>query len=699
MKRLVGLFVLFSTASSVWAEEPQILPEVKVFGKTDDVAERREASTQKVVIDRKEIEKMSALTVNEVLEKLPGIEVGSGGMGRKARGMMRDSVQVLVDGERSAGSGTYIGVVGRLPSSEIERVEILRGASAEFGGSASVTVNLVMRKEVGKTKSEVRAGVGMRGDRVYEQLSWTTSGKNGDFSWSLPINLLWANSPVDRSLDRQDSASGVRTLWQQEHESGRTNLGHHAISPRFSWKDGLDSITVSPLYFWGPTDTQTSNAMTRYTVPATGDGLVFNGDRTTQLNAYTRLLRVRIEGEKHLDDMKLTARTSLNNARKNSDTGRTTHDASNTQSLSIDHTSNNDKEINLAFRLDKPAGDEHLLAIGLEYVNLRRDEQQDFSGSVNSYQSSERQNIIWVQDDWMLDPQTTLTYGLRGEFVSLNSTNAAQDKGLLMPSIAVKWEPAEKWLVRSSLGAGLKMPKLEEISNAAILSLSTNTPVEADKRGNPDLAPERSINYEAVLERYLDKEAGVLGANLYVRSTQDFTERRVQLEGTRWVDRPQNEGRALHWGLELDGKVRMDRYGWKGATLKSHLTLPNAKVEDTHLGITRMARETPRFIWSAGLDGGLPSLKSSYGLSMQVSGRSKTDIPGEQQGITQSRTTVDAFWLYQMTPTFKVRLTGQNIFRADTVRDVTYLAGGNQWQLHAVDHGYRSIMVTLEGRW
>lgn len=688
-----------SVAGAAHAEDQPALQEVTVTGKQEDVAARRDSTTQKVVLDREEIEKMSAMTVNEVLQKLPGIEIGSGGMGQKARGMSRESVQVLVDGERSAGSGTYIGVVGRLPSGEIERVEILRGSSAEFGGAASVTVNLVMKKSVSKSQSEIRAGLGMRGERVYGQLSWSTSGKNGPFSWSLPINLLWSNSPVDRSLERQDVSSGTRSLWQQEHETGRTNLGHHSISPRFSWKDGLDSLTVSPMYFWGPTDTRTRNDMTRYTLPATGDGLVFNGGRTTQTNAYTRLLRVRIEGEKHEGDMKLTTRVSLNDARKNSDSERTSHDASNVMSVSADHTSLSDKEINLSMRLDKPIGSEHLLAVGLEYINLRRDEWQDLSGSSNDYLTSERQKVVWLQDDWMLTPKSTLTYGIRGESVSLGSTNAAQDRGQLMPSIAIKWEPAEKWLIRSSLGAGLKMPKLEEISNAAILSLSTNTPAEADRRGNPDLAPERSINYEAVLERYLDQEAGVLGANLYIRNTRDFTERRVQLEGTRWVDRPQNEGRALHWGFEFDGKVRMDGYGWKGATLKSHLTLPNARIEDARLGITRMARETPRFIWSAGLDGGIPSLKSSYGVSTQVSGRSTTDIPGEQTGATQSRTTVDAFWLYQMTPTFKMRITGQNLFKADTVRDLTYLSGGNQWQLHTVDRGYRALMVTLEGRW
>jgi len=243
------------------------------------------------------------------------------------------------------------------------------------------------------------------------------------------------------------------------------------------------------------------------------------------------------------------------------------------------------------------------------------------------------------------------------------------------------------------------MPKLDEISNAAVLSLAANTPTEPDKRGNPDILPERSINFEAVLEHYLAENTGMVGANLYIRSTQDFTERRTRLEGLRWVDRPYNEGKASHWGFELDGKMKTDSLGWKGATVKAHLTLPNADVKDTRLGIARMARDTPIYTFSAGVDGSVTDWKSSYGLSMQLSGRSTTDIPGEQLSRTQSRTTVDGFWLYKLNEKFKLRFAGQNIFAADTVRDTLYTTGANAWQLHTVDGGYRTITATLEGRW
>jgi len=673
-----GLF--FSSAAS--AEDQPSLKEITVTAKGTDVAERREATTQKVVMDRKEIEKMSVMTIGEVLGKLPGVEL-TGGMGQRARGMSRDSVQILVDGERSAGGGGMVGVIGRLPSGDLERVEIVRGSSAEFGGAASVTVNLIMKKALPKSSAEIRAGIGRRGSESYSQLALTKNGGEGGFSWTLPIGLVWSNSPVSRSADKQDTTPAHT----YESERGVTKLGHHAITPRMTWKEGGDSLTIAPLFFFGPQDTNSETTLTGSATPAD------NGVRVNALNSLMRVTRVRAEGEKHVGDSKLTGRASVNKSKNTADTVRTG------VTNSIDHTENRDNEFNFAFRIDKPLGGEHLVAVGVEHINLRRTQEQNFSGSFATYDAQERQSIAWVQDDWMLQPKTTLTYGLRGETIALNSNGVSQQRGRAMPSLAVRWEPMEQWVVRSSLGAGLKMPKLDEISNAATLSVGTNTPVEADKRGNPNLLPERSLNFEAVLERYLDAEAGVLGANLYVRSTQDFTERRVQIEGARWVDRPYNEGTALHWGFELDGKVRTDNLGWKGATVKTHLTLPHARVDDTRLGVTRMARDTPKYVLSAGLDESLPSLQSSYGVSLQLSGRSVTDIPGEQRGVTRAKTTLDAFWLYKLNPQFNLRFSGQNLLAADTVRDMQFLSGGNSWQLHAVEGGYRTVMATLEGRW
>lgn len=707
MKRFVvvaaGLFFI----SHAWAEEEKTLKEVTVTARGSDVTERRESTTQKVVLERKEIENLGVMTIGEVLGKLPGVEVGAqnsdGSMAQRTRGMSRDSVQILVDGERPAGGSRIVsGVVGRLPSGDLERVEILRGSSAEYGGAASLTVNLVMKKALPKRSTALKVALGMSGSKPTGQFTLTQNGGDGNFAWSLPVTLNLHRSPTHRETDRQATTAGTRNLWQQDSENGLFTFREFVMSPRMTWKDGSDTLTVSPLLFDGLGKRNSDMTQTAAT-PATGSNLAFNGDRSSREENHRRLLRLRVEGEKNLEGAKLTARAAYNNGKRTADVVRNAHDAANLLTTSTEHSSINETEINLALRLDRPIG-EHLLAVGLEHIDLSRADEQIFTGnfaSAATAQAQERQSVVWVQDDWKAQPAVTLTYGLRGETIALDSAGTAQQHGRLMPSLAARWEPVDKWVMRSSLGTGLKMPKLDEISNTTSPSIAANTPVEADKRGNPDLRPERSVNFEAVLERYLDGDAGVFGINFYARSTQDFTERRVQQDAVsgRWIDRPYNEGRAAHWGWEMDGKVRTDGFGWKGATVKAHLTLPHAQVDDARLGLTRMARDTPRYVFSAGLDESLPRLQSSYGISLQVSGRSKTDIPGEQLSFTQARTTLDAFWLYKLDPQFNLRLSGQNLLATRTVRETLFTSGNQTWQLRTVDGGYRTLMATLEGRW
>lgn len=689
--------ILFSAITLAHAETPVILETITVNGARDDVTMRRDATTQKVIVDRKEIESLGVLTIGEVLGKLPGVEIKGGG--HRARGMSRDSVQILIDGERQVGGAG--GALNRLPAEQLERVEILRGSSAEFGGASVLTVNLVLKKALSKRSTDFKLGLGVRGDEPNAQFSWTENGGSGNFAWSLPISLNFNNSAIDSSAARRYSTAGVSTFWQQEQNSGTSKMGHHAFSPRFTWKDGRDSVTISPMVFYGSTTRNSNTNITQYTDPVAGTGLANSGERDSRETGTHQMWRLRVEGEKHLGDAKLTGRVAFNDGRNNSEVARSVRDAANVLTTFNESTRTTNKEFNTAARIDKSFGT-HLLSAGAEYVKNRREDAQLFGGgfaATGNHRASSRDGILWLQDDWTPVDAFTLTTGLRMENMTIAAENVSQQRVGLLPSIAARWQPSERWVLRTSLGAGMKMPKLDEISNATTRSVAANTPVEADKRGNANLVPERNLNYEAAVEHYLPQKAGVLGANIYVRSTSNFIEHRMQQEGVRWVDRPYNEGDALHYGIELDGKVHMDNFGWKGATLKSHLTIPYGQVDDTRLGITRMARDTPRYVLSMGLDQSLPKLKSSYGASLQISGRSETDIPNEQNAFSQSRTTLDAYWLQQLSPKYNLRVAGRNLLAANTRNQNQFMAGVNDWQLNTNENGQRSLMVTLEGRW
>lgn len=681
------------TAGAACAADEKTFATITVTSSVDDVAERRESAAQKIVVTRKEIEAMGALTISDVMGKLPGVDAGptgaDGSMALRSRGMVRDSVQILVDGERvHANARVAQGIVGRLPATELLRAEIIRGASAEVGGSAPVTVNLVLAKPLSRDSTAFKAALGVRDGRPIAQTNFTKGGGDKTFSWLLPITLNHHEMPSGRDASRRDNLG----LWQEDAERGDRRTEEFVIAPRLTWKSGRDSLTLSPVLFrsFGPADNDFER--TDLAVPANN---AVREDRVHSRNAFNRL---RAEAEMFRQGIKYSARLAFSDGERRADTLRRGLTAGGIASVSEEQTLRKERDLGGAFRADWSTG-AHVVAAAIEHAGHRRDENQSNSGlGVDERHAGwDRQWSVWLQDEWSLAAATTLTLGLRGEAVRYAIDGLGQEHRRLLPSLALRWEPARQWVLRTSLGAGMKPPRLDELTNQPLFSINANSPLEPDRRGNPNLRPEHSVNLEAVIERYLPDEAGVIGANAYFRRTEQFTERRVLLEGVRWVERPYNEGSARHWGIELDGKLRTDKYGWRGATFRAHFTLPRSRVDDERLGIQRAAREQPRYILSGGYDQTLGD--RSFGVSFQHSGRVLTRVPGEQAYAARRRTVLDAYALQKLSAALNLRLSLQNLLRADIRRQMDAFAPGRAWFLDSRDRSARTVLVSLEGKW
>ncbi|MBS1160070.1 MAG: TonB-dependent receptor [Proteobacteria bacterium] len=692
MKRqhYLPLILSLSAAWGAHAEE-KVLAEVQVTASGGEVTERREAATQKVIIGSKDIENMGALTVSDVMSKLPGVDAGApgadGSMAMKARGMTRDSVQMYIDGERVAGNARMAqAMVGRLPSTELERVEIIRGASAEFGGSAPLTVNLVFKKARSKESTALKAAIGLRNDEPNTQFSFTKGGGDNGFSWMLPLTINHHDMPSGREVERRD---GTGTN-QVDKESGRTRINEFVFSPRLSWKSGSDSLTVAPSLFraYG----HLINDMTRRDLAAPANGGARHDDETNR----TAFNRLRVDGEILRDGTKYSGRLAWSDGERKADMKRDFQGFGGLPTRSVEERKRTESDLNASLRADRPFG-QHLLAMAVEEAEHQRDDSLHGTTGNESHSGWDRQWTAWVQDEWSPNTATTVTGGLRGESIRYSADGQGRQYNELLPSLALRWEPVQRWVFRTSLGAGIKAPKLEELLNQPVFSVSSNTPLEPDRRGNPNLKAERSVNFEAVLEHYLPGEAGVIGLNVYARQTEDFIERRTQQEGARWVERPWNEGTARHWGVELDGKLRADSLGWRGATFRAHLTVPRSEVDDQRLGITRSARETPRYQLSAGYDQTLGEL--SFGTSVQYFSRVVTEIASEQRSVTRDRTMLDAYVVQRLSPKFNLRLSLQNLLQTRTRQQQEASFAGSNWALNSTGLGVRTVMLALEGKW
>jgi len=138
------------------------------------------------VIDRAEIERLQAQSVQDALRGVPGLGISnSGGLGKATsvflRGTESDHVLVLIDGIR-VGSAT-LGTTSfqDIPIDQVERIEVVRGPRSSLYGADAIggVIQIFTKKGGGALTPRLSAGGGSHGTQDY---SAGVSG-GGDRGW------------------------------------------------------------------------------------------------------------------------------------------------------------------------------------------------------------------------------------------------------------------------------------------------------------------------------------------------------------------------------------------------------------------------------------------------------------------------------------------------------------------------------------
>jgi len=154
---VVSFFLIFFPSFSLAAEpqQEQTLPPVVVTA-TRVETPQEQVTTSLSVITSDDIRAQQALTVEEVLRDVPGLDVvQSGSRGATTsvfiRGSDSDQVLVLIDGVEvnSVTSGGFN--FAHLTTESVERIEVLRGAGGALYGSRAIggVINIITKKGEG----------------------------------------------------------------------------------------------------------------------------------------------------------------------------------------------------------------------------------------------------------------------------------------------------------------------------------------------------------------------------------------------------------------------------------------------------------------------------------------------------------------------------------------------------------------------
>ena len=236
-----------------------------IFITASRVAENPEETLySSTVVSREQIEASGAHDTAEILQQLPGIQIGrNGGQGQATsafiRGAASDHTLVLIDGVPINSGTVGSPALQHLMPDQVERIELVRGpASTLYGGSAIGGVVQIFTRRAGRGASaQVSADAG----------SQNTAGSAANLGYG--GEALYANVSLSRrttdGYPTRPSLSDVDRGYTNESFSGKLGLSREDIRLEVSHlqANGLvEYVDFSGL----PVDQDTNNSLTRIAI-------------------------------------------------------------------------------------------------------------------------------------------------------------------------------------------------------------------------------------------------------------------------------------------------------------------------------------------------------------------------------------------------------------------------------------------------
>ncbi|MBP8310009.1 MAG: TonB-dependent receptor [Burkholderiaceae bacterium] len=656
------------------AGEPQRLETVVI--RADRTLEERFASTgSRVTINRNDIEQMGADTIADVLRQLPGVQTSgaaSGNLEIRMRGMDRSATQILVDGQR-VGSGRRSGQLpfDQLPADMIERIEVLRAPSAEYSGATGGTINIVLREASVRRETNVRlTNQHAFGDNGMQGFVSTTGPLNAPPKASapqagadapggarepyLPWSYFLAMSANERlwgsNLQRETELTGPGAFSTASEERLRGRTRELVAMPRLNGRlSARDTVILRGTLLGSEFDSRLDSAYSGQT----GAGAPMSGATRESAESRRHLIQLRGDWTRRLASSRLEVRLS-------GDTATEQHERERASSAVTGDTRSDtaiaygdrrrERSVQTSAKLTGTEGS-HVWMAGAE-LELRRLDVTTSSTpageavQARAYDSTLARRVLWGQNEWGLPASTTLTAGLRLESLSRSSRfdgiTRDENRTQWQPSLHTRTPLGDGLQFRSNLARTSRIPALADTIDRVTPSLGVNSPIRPDAVGNPALKAESTFSLDAGFEKRLANR-GQAGVNVFVRAIDDLIIRRTSEVNGRWLQRPENLGRAIVWGLETDLKTDLAAVGAPGWNLGATASLLQSRLQGDQ-GYSGRIPGQAHYLLNINIARPMPRAGGFFGgTSVNFTGASDIGSNSTTQGRERAYVSVDAF--------------------------------------------------------
>ena len=641
------------------------------------------------------------LTVGDILKRTPSTAFVSDILefdGVRLRGLDPGYTQILINGKRVPGADVDRSFwVDRIPAELVERVEIVRSASANRSGDAVAgALNIVLRDPFQFTGTYARVGALYFDDgEIKPVVGGVVSGAIGAARGILGLNLQGRHNPKQKQSFRYGPDNSVLEFDNREDQSDTRDGTDYSANGDLVVPVGMGNLRLSGyVVHTDRTETELSREYEDMTTVDDAD-LVTLADQfedITQDN-YTlsaALTQTILNGETEfsVDFTEFNEDIIATENESEFDPFPTLDDFGGTRTFST----TDDRMWMARFDHKRTLGGVVDLEFGVDYTNKNRE------GHISEAE-------IDVPGDPFPDPETITAGFFKIEetrvdpFVMLSRTNRffsweaglryettdskvidleTGDEGsanyeFLLPSAHARINLSDDDRISLSAARTVRRPNFDWLQPATIEEEPTE---DDDFRGNPDLKPENAWGFDVGYERRLGR-LGVTGINFFYRDVSDLIEfantGEISSSGDGFVFQPQNVGDGQVWGIEFDFSAPLTVFGLDNTGLFLNYSWLDSSVTDPVTGEDRRFNNQAHSVFNIGFIQQVPMWGVSFGASYRKQGEAFARVAGETVKTTYGGD-LEAFIEKRFGERFVVRFTGSNLLNAS--KDEAF----NKWE-------------------
>ena len=691
---------------------PDAMQKVEVKADANGYDPRRDDTASRIVVSNEEIKRYGDTSVLDVFKRLPGITVGGGG-GRGAgeirmRGLGSGYTQILINGERAPAGFD----IDQLSPDVIERIEILRAASAEFSTqSIAGTINIVLKRVVRKAQRELRVGYGKSEDASNPSASLNMSDRLDALSYSLGASVWRFNfdRPQPYEETQIDPQGRLTQLRRTEQNDSGSPKGFN-LTPRLNWTlENGDTVS------WQTMVSYNRNDYDGYAVTTTALGAPPPYDvRDMNNEGNHTMLRTDVNWVHNLEEgAKLDLKLGANGMRNRGDWREFDYNLDRLARDSTVLSATDERGLTMVGKYTTPWKKDHALSMGWDAGYTQREDERGevevlpLAGreliSNEEYDATIKRLALYIQDEWNVSKQWSMYAGLRWEGLETTSegntfetsTNRAS---VFSPLAQTLYKiPDSRDQVRLALTRTFKAPSASNLIPRRFTT-PNNSQTEPDYRGNPDLQPELATGIDAAYEHWWAEKA-LLSASVSVRRIEDYTRQGLILEDGRWIQTPVNDGDALTRSLELEAKFPLSAVmeDVPEIDLRASVSRNWSEVDAVPGPDNRLDQQVPLSA-TLGIDYRTRDGKLSTGASFAFKDGGPVRVNVEQSRYQSVRRDLDVYALWKFNPKYQLRLAASNLLRQDGVSDSRYTDEFGTLRRTSFSEGHTMARVTLESR-